>query len=885
MDCAQARELTLDYLYGLLDGDRKSAFEEHLAACGECRARLDSEKGFAKALESWEPSVTERDRVGELMKRLRKSPRSPLRMAWKAFRATAAVAACVVIALAAIAVFGTGEPDEVLTLRGSKALVAGKESRFLLEMEKSGEKAAINPEMVKVTLHGRELETKLSAGGVLTITPPKNLAPGEYGMSLSYGDKIVARRVDLSSPSAVEIYAEKSRYRPRENPLVYARVYDRTTGKPLSGSPVEFVMRDSKGRELLKKTSSTDDFGISQIRFGNPEKTGEISVSASVMEGTPGDTVKLKVSGTDSTLPGGEGKSASEDSGKGRLLVSCFPEGGVVLPGKETTFYVYTRYDNGEGAPCTVTAEGIETRTDENGVGSFRLKAGERLSVKALDEKGLAAASTINVGGLFRGRIAVRPEKRIVERGSTITARVELSGDTKSPVNYYLHRGKRLAIAGKVDPSDDFAKIEIPARELESGIYVLTAETADGSEAHSSKLYVKPEETLILSGSIEKQENGLRVLAVSSRGGAGPKAYMVRIAPERPVGRRVASSISNEFMLGLGDGEFPFNNEVFMGVETSSVYSGGSDPGELVLASKTRTPDSLFAGSSAEAARKSIRKARGAALGYALSFRYLFFPAMLVLAALGVIALNVRNVLSRSMNDRSLSLHAKWVMREIAALVVLGGAWFVGWSLVARSDYGWFVFSQVSYPLGMVGIMWLIVAAARRARRKSGRVVDLQTRLVEYGILVTVFIPTQFFGPHRGGMSLVAYREYMDAGLYSIVFFLVFVGALVFARDASMRRRIITRYSPALAAVAVFLFIAVSYVTTPRIGTPKIENVMNQTDSAASPAVWFKAVTTGPEGAAEIVLPPSSGDSAVIVHALDRDGARGTLVIPADSGE
>ena len=73
MNCEQVREWTIDYVYGELSDDKRTAFESHCAECAGCREHLKSvqrpQQILNEAVNDQESATLEKISVASVMDR------------------------------------------------------------------------------------------------------------------------------------------------------------------------------------------------------------------------------------------------------------------------------------------------------------------------------------------------------------------------------------------------------------------------------------------------------------------------------------------------------------------------------------------------------------------------------------------------------------------------------------------------------------------------------------------------------------------------------------------------------------------------------------------------------------------------------------------------
>ena len=175
----------------------------------------------------------------------------------------------------------------------------------------------------------------------------------------------------------------------------------------------------------------------------------------------------------------------------------------------------------------------------------------------------------------------------------------------------------------------------------------------------------------------------------------------------------------------------------------------------------------------------------------------------------------------------------------------------------------------------------LINGRSALGRLKAGRFVDIETRTLEFGVLLAAFAPTQFFGPGGGLVPAISHMEYFSLTLGAVLVFVFFAGFVSFFREPSARKKVLVCWSPALAAVAVGIFIGLLYLPATGIGSAHSEGVMSATADNREPVPEYRTVLkTDSTGHTELLFPSMFADGAdVSVVAVGVDGRTGAAVV------
>ncbi|MHC4663637.1 MAG: anti-sigma factor family protein [Planctomycetota bacterium] len=289
MNCESAKQLIDDLVYGLLDGTGEAEARAHIESCAACAAEFEKAEKRKGAFLLWKVTAPARDLTRAVMERVRNIP-PPMRrkiVRWT-FRLTAA-AAVLLIAIFSIYVMssfgGTPTPENLAIVSPSywaPTAYVGLAFRFVdAETGKPIPDATLSADLVsqdgeRASLIRSQTDAGGRAAGTCRIP---DWSTGRYSLIVEATKKNgeverVIRPVILKRSYHVYVRADRPLYRP-ENPVrARAIILDRSSGKPVAGSEVKFLLttkapRSGAAHEPLAKPliSKTSRFGVASAEF------------------------------------------------------------------------------------------------------------------------------------------------------------------------------------------------------------------------------------------------------------------------------------------------------------------------------------------------------------------------------------------------------------------------------------------------------------------------------------------------------------------------------------------------------------------------------------------------------------------------------------------
>jgi hypothetical protein len=882
MNCSEFHDKALDFLYGLLPDDEARAVEEHADTCETCRAELERAKRIERTLGQWQTPTHSENLTEKVITRIRRQIEPARRRRMRILKTGLAAVACLAVFLFAVSLMNPGAPEKDVVITGSRTLVPGEENLFIPVVFETKSGKPVPPDAFTVSLENprgelRPVPSEFLNGSAITVRPDKDLPEGQYRIVFSHPGGNVVKSVEARHPCRAFLSTDKTLYSAAETVTLRALMLDTSTNTPLAGEKINFVLR-AKGRVILRTAKTTDDFGAATAVGTIPADIEKGFVVAEITG--RGQTARKVLPVRDPAALENTGSTGPEGADRGALNVLCLPDGGVVMPGQKTVFHIYTAFSDGSPASCVVKVPGRELRTDEHGHALLELAVRDDFEISAAHADGNTARHTLKLD-VFRSDIAVIPEKAVVDAGQDLVLNIHAAGRDARNCRLDVFRDGRMIRAVEVGLSEGKGAVSLKTVEREAGTWRLVAylDSTSRGRGHARNVYVRPERRLSVAlGSAGKRGKTLAIpVTIRNEDGTGVKAR-VALRIERAIDKSRPAAIDtqeavrlNRWMFGE---EFACTRDRMLGTSVLNLTTDNKEDADRILAGRESVPGYTFSGSSQRESASAFERHRMAVLGWLLTARFRLFPLLLIVLTCLILARNLLAVLRPGRGERRARLDKGWVLRQTGALLGLGGIYFVIWSILSSSSEVLHIISQAVYPLGILTLTALIVRAGAHLRQKSGVRVDAESRLVELGILMAVFIPLQFFDLRR--LVFLRWTDEMSMGVNAIIFFLVITAGLAMVRAAGERRKMVLRYSPVLVAVAIFLIIGVNHLGRPQMIPPSSINLL---PASTIPPVQSELMVchTDDEGKVLVELPEWAPGARITIEVHTPDGRRGVL--------
>ena len=307
MDCRDAHPLISVYLDGEASDADRARVEGHIAACAECRARVDRwRKNDAVVREGLRVARPPADLADRIVQRV--GPPSKARIRWGRWVVRLAAAALLMFTITDVIlrrqIYATPDaPEQDFMLVASAEAAAGGLTTATVQLTALRGQIGVSGSKVTLVLRrpGSADETKLAEGvtredGSCALTgpvPPE--AEGDYEVVARVlgpkGDEEVKRRVAIKREFKVFVTTDKPLYQPAQVIHLRAMVLAASDLAPTQELPVLVEVFDSKENKVFKRAITTSKFGIVSADF---ELADEVLTGAYRVKATAGRTARTR---------------------------------------------------------------------------------------------------------------------------------------------------------------------------------------------------------------------------------------------------------------------------------------------------------------------------------------------------------------------------------------------------------------------------------------------------------------------------------------------------------------------------------------------------------------------------------------------------------------